>query len=467
MKINNPLPSTERLQQTNDQGQRLSIEELHLTVVDGPLRGTDVACGTRTVRIGTAPDNDLVVQDTTVSRYHAILEPSGGRLLLKDLGSTNGTFVGDSQIREVFLRPGICIRIGRTTLRLALKARHAMLLPSCSDRFGHLVGSSLKMRQLFTLLEWVAPTQITMLVTGPTGTGKELVARSVHDACTVRTGAFVVLDCGAADPGIISSELFGHESGAFTGASNRRIGVFEQARGGTVFIDEVGELPIDLQPKLLRVLESREIRRLGGNQVIPVDVRVIAATNRDLEQMVVRGTFRKDLYYRLCQVKIDIPSLERRMDDLPLLIQAILERMPRPAGPLSVRSDVVEFLRGCSFPGNVRQLKNLLERAAQVARGPVIEMVDLLLSPEELEQLGEHAFSEIVEPRMDSRPENGPLPPDEEKARLVAALDEHEGNLSQTAKALGVALNTLKSRMKKLGLPRPWRSNGLSKPGQD
>ena len=336
------------------------------------------------------------------------------------------------------------------------------------------------MRQLFTLLEWVAPTQITVLITGPTGTGKELVARSLHECCTVRKGPLVVLDCGAADPGLISSELFGHEPGAFTGASNRRAGVFEQARGGTVFIDEVGELPLDLQPKLLRVLESREIRRLGGNQVIPVDVRVIAATNRDLEQMVANGTFRRDLYYRLSQVKIHIPPLELRREDLPILVQAILERFSGSTKVLSVSPEVMEFLQGCSLPGNVRQLKNIIERAAQVARGSEIVLSDLLLSPEELEPVAQPDSTAAV---TTAAPTGGTAAvgapavgimrlswrdsPEEEKSLIIATLEAQGNNLSRTARALGVALNTLKAKMDRLGVPRSTRRDGGRSEGTD
>jgi DNA-binding NtrC family response regulator len=282
------------------------------------------------------------------------------------------------------------------------------------------------------------------MITGPTGTGKEMVARSVHEAGTTRKGPFVVLDCGAADPGLISSELFGHEAGAFTGAVGRRAGVFEQAQGGTVFIDEVGELPLELQPKLLRVLEAREVRRLGGTATIPLDVRVLAATNRDMEAMVARGQFREDLYYRLCQVKVAIPPLESRREDVPLIVQNILDGIADRTPVRGVSDEVLSFLTSRSFPGNVRQLRNIIERAAQVARGERIEMANLLLSPEEMKGLGAATAA------------TAPAPPAErdERALIIAVLEQHDHNLARTARALGMALNTLKARMQKHGIAR-------------
>jgi DNA-binding NtrC family response regulator len=253
----------------------------------------------------------------------------------------------------------------------------------------------------------------------------------------------VVLDCGAVDRELISSELFGHEPGAFTGATSQRQGVFEQAHRGTVFLDEIGELPLDLQPKLLRVLEGREVKRLGGNEVIPVDVRVVAATNRDLETMIAERQFREDLYYRLCQVKIELPTLDDRREDIPLLAHAFLERTGGVARRLA--PEVVSYLSRGSYPGNLRQLRNLVERAALVARGPTIEMKDFLL-------LGEGSGS---------RRTPGPAAKDEdaERERIQAALHANDGNLSRTARALKVALNTLKARMQKLGIPRPGSSD--------
>jgi DNA-binding NtrC family response regulator len=422
---------------------KLAVREMHVVVVEGPGAGTEVPCGARPVRIGAASDNDLVVNDPAVSRHHAIVEAVGGQVVVRDLGSTNGTFVAKVRVQSAFVDVGALITIGQSTLTLRVRAREGIPL-SPKRAFGSLVGESARMRQLFTLLEWIAPTAATVLVTGPTGTGKELVARSLHDASPRASAPFVVLDCGAADPNLISSELFGHEAGAFTGAVARRAGVFESAKGGTVFLDELGELPLDLQPKLLRILESRELKRLGGSATIPLDFRLVAATNRRLEQMIATGTFREDLYYRVCQVKVSIPALDERREDVPLLARTLLERFKD--GARAASPEAIAHLTGSSFPGNVRELKNVLERAALIARTDRVELEDLLMLA---------GGDGPVEPAPAvSRPPAPPPGSPEERAQLVAALEAHDFNMMQSARALGIALNTLKARMAKHGIPR-------------
>jgi len=437
----------------------LAVEEAHLVVVDGPLQGLEIPCSMKPIRLGSAKDNDLVLPDHAVSRHHAVLQPSGGRLLLKDLGSTNGTFVADVRVCEAFVQPGSVILVGHTRLMVQLRSRTTQLPPYAGTSFGRLVGQSLKMRQLFTLLDWVAPTDATLFISGPTGTGKEVVARSIHEASPRKDGPFVVLDCGAADPGLISSELFGHEPGAFTGATIRRLGVFEQAQGGTVFIDEVGELPIDLQPKLLRVLDAREVRRLGGPSSIPIDVRVMAATNRNLEEMVVKCEFREDLYYRLCQVKVSLPALDERREDISLLVQSFLEALSTKSGRRTVSPEAMAFLSGGSFPGNVRQLRNIVERAAMIGRSPQIELKDLMIFGDEFKNPG-------PVPRKDSPASQGSdaFKVKDERQEIIASLAANGYILSRTAKELGIALNTLKARIRKYMIPlaRPHRRQNLS-----
>jgi len=448
MKKQDGLPSTVRLT-GRGRGSELAVREAHLTVVDGLAMGARVPCGMQRVRIGSAPENELVLPDPGVSRYHAVLEPSCERLVIRDLESKNGTCVGDTRIKEAYVHPGSVLRFGGTSVRLALENRNADVPASETDRFGQLTGNSVKMRMLFTLLSWVSPTTITLLVTGPTGTGKEVVARSVHES-SGRPGELVVLDCGAADAGLISAELFGHEPGAYTGAVGRRAGVFERAHQGTVFIDELGELPLDLQPKLLRVLESRQVRRLGGAAEVPLDVRVVAATNRNLEEMVAAGRFREDLYYRLCQVKVSIPPLSERREDIPALIAHFLAELEPRSPARALAPDALAFLAASSFPGNARQLRNIVERAALVARASTIEMSHLMLSPDELKQL---STGETRVQRPPAREAPAVEVPDECE-RLRAALETHDYNLSRTARSLGMALNTLKSRLTRFGLPR-------------
>ena len=248
------------------------------------------------IHIGSNKTADIVLTDPTVSRRHAEIRRGRDGVLLRDLGSMNGTFVGQVRAKEVYLGTDTLFRVGRTELSFTPADEVIDVEPSQADHFENLVGNSVAMREVFGLLERVAPTDLTVLITGETGTGKELASRAVHTRSKRGDGPLVVFDCGAAPENLIESELFGHNRGAFTGAIEARPGVFEMAHGGTIFLDEIGELPLELQPKLLRVLEQREVRRVGANKTKPIDVRVVAATNRNLREEVDRGRFREDLY---------------------------------------------------------------------------------------------------------------------------------------------------------------------------
>jgi transcriptional regulator with GAF, ATPase, and Fis domain len=231
-----------------------------------------------------------------------------------------------------------------------------------SDRFGDMLGRSAGMRELFADLMRIAPTDVSVLIEGETGTGKELVADSIHRASPRASGPYVVFDCSAIAPTLVESELFGHERGAFTGAVSSRPGVFEQAHGGTIFLDELGELPRDLQPKLLRVLEKRELRRVGSNKTVAVDVRLVAATNRNLMAEVERGGFREDVYFRVAATHVYVPPLRDRLDDLPMLVRHFLERSVPPHTVEEVPDHVWEMFRSYRWPGNVRELQNAVQR---------------------------------------------------------------------------------------------------------
>jgi transcriptional regulator with GAF, ATPase, and Fis domain len=316
----------------------------------------------RTV-IGTDASADLRLSDPTVSRTHCEIVLADGRVVIRDLGSRNGTFVNGVSVVCAHVTNGSVVRVGRT--ELAFEAGRADSAPRSElDRFGSLVGQSPAMRAVFAFLEQVAASDVTVLIQGETGTGKDLAATSIHNASERRNGPLVVVDCGAISPGLLESELFGHERGAFTGADKARAGVFEAASGGTIFLDEVGELALELQPKLLRVLEQREVRRVGGTSVIPIDVRVIAATNRDLEAEVRAGRFRQDLFYRLMVAQVTMPPLRDRKQDIPLIVRAILEQMEATshADRLFARPDFVAALYSHRWPGNVRELRNYVAR---------------------------------------------------------------------------------------------------------
>ena len=333
------------------------------------LRGVDRGRAERLDReelsIGTAPSNGLQLTDPTVSRHHAVLQLTERGVLLRDLESTNGTRVDRRPIESVYVSPGDVIEVGATRLRLeALRTRLTLPL---HDRhaFGPLLGESVAARRLFALLEQVAPTPLSVLLLGESGVGKDLCAQAIHEASTRADRPFIVFDCGAAAPGLIESELFGHERGAFTGALDRRLGAFQEADGGTLFIDEIGELPRELQPKLLRALDRREVRPVGSDRTVGVDVRVVAATNRDLKLEVNRGTFRDDLFYRLSVFPIVVPPLRDRIEDLPLLADQFWRGFTGDAGG-AVPDDLMPELTAYHWPGNVRELRHRVEQLAVV-----------------------------------------------------------------------------------------------------
>src|SRR5262249_37514204 len=290
-------------------------ERYRLTVTGGAHKGESIEGAGAIVRVGSKAGNTLQLPIETVSRYHFEIEPTPLGFLLRDLGSTNGTFVDNYRVRELYLPRRAQLQAGGVTLAFEALGEAVPIELSREDRFGDVLGRSPAMRELFSLLERVAAKDLTILLEGESGTGKERLAEAIHLKSPRATKRFVVFDCASVPATLMESELLGHERGAFTGASGRRIGRFEEADGGTLFLDEIGELPLELQPKLLRALERREIRRVGGSGVIPVDVRVVAATNRDLGREVNRGAFREDLYYRLAVVRLRVPPLRERRDD--------------------------------------------------------------------------------------------------------------------------------------------------------
>jgi transcriptional regulator of acetoin/glycerol metabolism len=268
------------------------LRKAKLAIIDGPDRGKELVMDRERVTIGRSVICDLVLADKAVSGTHCEFIADEKGFLLKDLGSTNGTKVGELKIREVWIRKGTVVTVGQTKIRFESLQEEVEIDLSREDRFYELIGKSVRMREIFAVLQKVSTTDLTVMIRGETGTGKELVARALHQGSPRNEKPLVVQDCSAIPSNLIESTLFGHERGSFTGASDRHRGSFEQAEGGTIFLDEIGELEMSLQPKLLRVLENREIKRVGGDKVIPVNVRVVAATNRDLRQMVNDGTFR-------------------------------------------------------------------------------------------------------------------------------------------------------------------------------
>jgi DNA-binding NtrC family response regulator len=339
---------------------------LKLVVVAGPEEGIEVPLA-GPCEIGSDPACELVLADASVSRRHARVSLERGRIVVKDLGSRNGTFVGEARVKQAEVGLGAVLRLGRSQVAIQPRWQLREVPPSSSRTFGELFGESLAMREIFAVLERVARSDVTMLVEGESGTGKELVARSIHKASPRASGPYVVFDCSAVPSELAESELFGHKKGAFSGATSDRAGAFQQANGGTICLDELGELPLDLQPKLLRVLESREIRSVGDDTSRAINVRVIASTNRDLHAEAQRGRFRTDLLYRLDVVKIRIPPLRNRPEDIPGLVARLLDGK-LPAGD-TIEGDNLKRLVGYTWPGNVRELRNTLARAVAMSAG--------------------------------------------------------------------------------------------------
>jgi transcriptional regulator with GAF, ATPase, and Fis domain len=334
------------------------------------VAGAGAAAGTRwnvegdRIRIGSHPSNEVVVGDRSVSRFHCTLVSALRGWTVVDSESTNGTYLGSIRVKEADLpRPECEIRLGESVLRVR-EAGTTLLttLPDLSS-LGDLHGQSVAMRRVYAILERVAPTDATVLIEGESGTGKELVAHELVRRGPRANKPFITVDASSISSSLIESELFGHARGAFTGADRERKGAFEAAHGGTLLLDEIGEMPLELQPKLLRALEAREIRRVGETQARRVDVRVLVATNRDLEREVNRGQFRGDLYFRLSVVTVRLPPLRERLSDLPLLIHALLESMGALEQERLFTPAVVRQLASHDFPGNVRELRNYVERA--------------------------------------------------------------------------------------------------------
>ena len=344
---------------------RLEIDGAELRVVGGPDRGMKVALGADSLRIGTSPDNELVVRDPTVSTRHAEIAVTRRGYLIRDLHSKNGILVGRVPVERAYLVDGMRIELGETVIAVHATGEARSIALSAPGRFGEMVAYSLRMRAVAAELERLARTDTTILLEGETGTGKEVAARAIHGASSRVTGPLVVLDCGAFPHGLLAAELFGHERGAFTGAEQARVGLFEQAEGGTLFLDEIGEMALDLQPVLLRALETRRTRRVGGQREMAHDVRMLAATNRNLAEEVKAGRFRQDLYFRLAVARVQLPALRDRPEDIPVLAGLFAAEVG-----FAIPPELLSALEAHPWPGNVRELRNAIHSAAAGAAAP-------------------------------------------------------------------------------------------------
>ncbi len=350
-----------------------------LSVLHGPEAGLEVAVPPVGVVVGADASADVVLTDQSVSRRHCSLVPKDDGFEVTDLGSRNGTLLDGVSIQKAVVPVGAVLRVGGTLIQLVPADDAVLIPPSTQPSFGALVGSSLAMRQVYAVLERASASNAPILLLGESGTGKELAARAVHEHSPRKDGPFVVFDCGASSETLIESDLFGHVKGSFTGAHVDRPGAFELAHGGTLFLDEIGDLPINLQPKLLRLLETGEVTPLGGRKPARYDVRVVAATHRDLSEEVARGGFRGDLYYRLAVVEVHLPPLRQRLEDVEELVKVLLSREGRPEP--DVRGENLERLLAYHFPGNVRELRNIVTRAVALSpAGTRFSAMPLLLA---------------------------------------------------------------------------------------
>jgi DNA-binding NtrC family response regulator len=385
-----------------------------------------------TCRIGTHPSNDLTIEDPAVSRFHCrlVLEKSGWRV--EDQGSLNGTHVQGLSVRSAVLPGEAVLSLGNSRVRIRSTESTGKTLVPAMPSFGALTGTGRAMRKLYALLEKVSASEINVLITGESGTGKELVAAEIVQRGARAERPFVVVDCGSISPGLVESELFGHVRGAFTGADRDRVGAFEAADGGTVFLDEIGELPLAVQPKLLRALEQREVRRVGQTQTRKVDVRVISATNRDLEREVNKGSFREDLYFRLAVLTVHVPPLRDRSEDIRLLIVAFLAALGVPDEERLFPQAVVDELAKHDWRGNVRELRNYVERSV------VLRTAKLSVRPPVPTASASAAPPDDVDVRVPFKVAKEALVDDFERAYVRAALDACDGNLTKAARMAGI-----------------------------
>src|SRR5882724_978066 len=376
MPAHRAMSSQPPTQLLTDDASGMLVERMYrLRVVSGPDQGKEHMLDEGTTMVGTHADNDLVLTDATVSRYHLEIRVRRDGIEIRDLDTTNGTKHGGAKIGSVVLTGAARLRLGKhTEMDVEPIDENVELGEWASDRFGDVLGTTQPMKRLFALLAKAAPTEATILLQGETGTGKEAIAEAVHKASRRAKGPFVVVDCGSIPHELIASELFGHAKGSFTGAGADKQGLIEAANHGTLFLDEIGELAIDLQPQLLRVLDRRQVRRVGETHATDVDLRVIAATHRDLRAMVRAGQFREDLYYRLAVVATSVPPLRDRKADIPSLVQWFAEKMGR--GSFAQSPALLDQLQRHDWPGNVRELRNVVERALSLGAAALVDIGD-------------------------------------------------------------------------------------------
>jgi len=422
------------------------VQRFALEVVSGPDRGRRVVATTDEISVGTAAGAELLLTDPTVSRQHLCVRATPSGFSLRDLGSSNGTTLGGYKVESAWLKNGAQLALGMTTLRFEVLGEETREPLPEGEGYGRALGRSAAMRRIFSLLPRIAASDASVLIEGETGTGKTLLADAIHQASPRAGKPFLVVDCGAITPTLVESELFGHERGAFTGAVSGRKGAFQEAHGGTLLLDEIGELPLDLQPKLLRALEARVVRPVGGSADVKLDVRVLAATHRDLRRAVNAGTFRADLFYRLHVVSLRLPPLRERPEDVRMLAEHFASSIARPGEP-GLDERTLDELTRRPWPGNVRELRGAVERALLVG-----ELGFELSSASEDAGADATAPAPADESTVSFRAAKERAVAGWERAYLARLVERCAGNLSRAAREARMDRNHLRELLRRHGL---------------
>jgi len=418
----------------------VAAKRVRVVVEGGPDDGSNCAIEPdhpHPILVGQSAACDLRLRDASVSRRHLALELRDGELVARDLGSTNGTYIQGVSIVEVKLTGGERARIGSSVLRFDFESAPKIQPLSNAKSFGRMLGQSPAMRRLHPLCRKLAMSDVPVVIEGETGTGKEVLAEALHELGPRASGPFVVFDCTTVSSNLIESALFGHEKGSFTGALEQRKGVFELADGGTLLIDEIGDLDLELQAKLLRAIERKRVQRVGGRSWIEVDARILSSTRRDLDRAVQEGRFRDDLFFRLAVTRVELPPLRRREGDAELLAHAFWSRLAPGASP---PADFLRRLGSYDWPGNVRELHNAVAR--RVALGDWIDEAeaetDAMPAPADVVK-GQAALSVPIDLRVPFPMSRRRVVEAFEKAYLSALLLKFDGNVARAAEASGVA----------------------------
>ena len=450
---NNLSPAT-LVVASDEHANLLRVRKTKLLVISGPLQGREVLLNSDTFTIGSGAYNNLVIGDSTVSKRHCEVIVGESGYQIRDLNSTNGTLVQGVRVSSAHLAPGAEIQLGKSRIVFCPLQDSSDIPLSPNESLGKMAGRSIPMRRIFYLVETYAPSDATILITGETGTGKEVLAEEIHNFSARKDKPFIVIDCAAISKELIESELFGHVKGAFTGANADRLGAFELADGGTVFLDEIGDLSPDLQPKLLRVLEKREIRRVGCNKVRKIDVRIISATNRNLAHEVNEGRFREDLFYRLSVVHLELPPLRRRREDVPLLVKRFITMLhgEGAVGQIADFDRTMDVLKRHEWPGNVRELRNLIELAFYSEKRPVNLSAFLSIGTLRAGRPSNEADAAVFATDKPFKDAKNDLIEEFEKVYLHDLLARNRQNISRSAREAGIERAYLQRLIRKYGM---------------